>query len=85
MQKAIETLRNLTQFDRLYIGGGNSKNLTFELPDDVRIVPNENGLRGGARLWLQPAGSSMDATLEPAPRCRRARAGLKRRRAKGAG
>lgn len=76
VEKAIEVLRNLAQFDRLYIGGGNSKNLTFTLPDDTRIVANENGLRGGARLWTQPAEAdkaNVDQGPAPAPK-RRVRA-----------
>ncbi|HLL75253.1 MAG TPA: ROK family protein [Pyrinomonadaceae bacterium] len=48
---AIETLRSLTNFDRLYIGGGNAKRIDFDLGPDVRTVPNEYGIKGGARLW----------------------------------
>jgi polyphosphate glucokinase len=48
---AIENLRVLTHFDRLYIGGGNSRRLDGELPDDVTVVDNAAGLIGGARLW----------------------------------
>lgn len=51
--RAIETLRTLTNFDRLYIGGGNAKHLTFELPPDVKVVSNELGMRGGAFLWRE--------------------------------
>ena len=35
----------------LYLGGGNAKELTIELPDNVRIVPNVAGILGGIRLW----------------------------------
>ncbi|NBO65907.1 MAG: ROK family protein, partial [Acidobacteria bacterium] len=41
----------LTSFDKLYLGGGNAQEITFELPSDVVIVPNELGLRGGIGLW----------------------------------
>jgi polyphosphate glucokinase len=51
VRKAIRTLRALTSFDRLYIGGGNAKKLDFELDPDVRIVGNEAGLKGGVALW----------------------------------
>jgi polyphosphate glucokinase len=49
--QAIENLRSLTNFDRLYIGGGNAKKLDFDLGPDVVRVSNDCGVRGGARLW----------------------------------
>jgi polyphosphate glucokinase len=51
VRKAIGNFRVLTNFDRLYIGGGNAKFIDFPLPPDVEIVSNENGLKGGAWLW----------------------------------
>jgi polyphosphate glucokinase len=54
VRKAIANLRKLTNFDRLYIGGGNAKLIDFDLPPDIEIVDNQNGLRGGAWLWRQP-------------------------------
>jgi polyphosphate glucokinase len=53
VDKAIGTLRSLTYFDRLYIGGGNAKKISFELPADVCLVSNELGMRGGIWLWKQ--------------------------------
>lgn len=51
VQLAIDTLRGLTHFDRLYIGGGNASRISFDLPPDIKIISNEAGLRGGACLW----------------------------------
>jgi polyphosphate glucokinase len=51
VKRAIDTLRMLTHFDKLYIGGGNADQITFELDPDVKIISNENGVRGGAWLW----------------------------------
>jgi polyphosphate glucokinase len=51
VQKAIRTLRALTNFDRLYIGGGNARKIDFELDPDVRIVSNDAGIKGGVALW----------------------------------
>jgi len=51
MRKAIDNLRTLTNFDHLYIGGGNAKKIDFELDPDVTIVSNEAGIRGGVALW----------------------------------
>jgi len=51
VKKAIDNLRALTNFDHLYIGGGNAKKIDFELDPDVTIVSNEAGIRGGVALW----------------------------------
>ena len=53
VRRAIETLRALTHFDKLYIGGGNAARINFELEPDVKIISNECGVRGGAWLWRQ--------------------------------
>ena len=49
--KAIATLRALTSFDHLYLGGGNAKKVRLDLPPDVTLVDNVAGIAGGARLW----------------------------------
>lgn len=49
--RAIATIRNLTTFDHLYIGGGNARRLHVKLPDDVSVVSNDAGIWGGVRLW----------------------------------
>ncbi len=51
VKRAIRNLRSLTNFDRLYIGGGNAKRIDFALDPDVTVVDNEAGLRGGTALW----------------------------------
>jgi polyphosphate glucokinase len=51
LKQAIETLRALTTFDHLYIGGGNSRLVEMELPSDVSVVSNTAGITGGVRLW----------------------------------
>ncbi len=56
VRRAIETLRALTHFDKLYIGGGNSGRINFELDPDVKIISNECGVRGGAWLWRDRKG-----------------------------
>ncbi len=35
----------------LYLGGGNAKKLTLDLPENVKLVPNVAGILGGIRLW----------------------------------
>ena len=48
---AIDQLRALTNFDHLYVGGGNAKKLEIQLPADVTVVDNNAGVLGGIRLW----------------------------------
>lgn len=53
VEKAIADMRRLTNFDHLYVGGGNAKRLTvwFEPNPDISIVSNEAGIDGGAHAW----------------------------------
>jgi polyphosphate glucokinase len=51
LRKAIGTLAQLFNYDRLYIGGGNAKKITIDLPVRVRAVSNMAGLLGGIALW----------------------------------
>lgn len=51
MKKVIEILKTVFNYDRLYISGGNAKNLDFKLDDNITIVNNREGIKGGARLW----------------------------------
>lgn len=51
LEKAIATLQHLFNCDCLYLGGGNTKYITFNLPPKVRIIPNISGLLGGIALW----------------------------------
>ena len=53
LRKAIKTLRVLTYFDTLFIGGGNARMIDFQLPSDVETIPNDDGMRGGIWLWRQ--------------------------------
>jgi polyphosphate glucokinase len=49
--EAVEQTRALFNWDFLYLGGGNATKVDIKLPQDVKIVPNEDGLRGGVALW----------------------------------
>ena len=51
LEKAIASLQHLFNYDTLYIGGGNTDEITFQLPPNVKIVPNVSGLLGGIALW----------------------------------
>jgi len=51
LAKAVEVFRSLTNFDKLYIGGGNAESVSINLGPDVEIVSNTLGMRGGIWLW----------------------------------
>lgn len=55
VRNVIEDLRPVYLWDRLYLGGGNSRRITpstlTRLGDDVVIVPNSAGIVGGVRAW----------------------------------
>lgn len=51
LEKAIASLQHLFNYDYLYIGGGEAKKVTLNLPPNVKIIPNVSGLLGGIALW----------------------------------
>ncbi len=51
LEKAIASLQSLFNYDYLYIGGGEAKNVKLDLPQNVKIIPNVTGLLGGIALW----------------------------------
>jgi len=51
MKKVFEILKTVFNYDTLYIGGGNGRKLTFKLDSNMKLVTNEDGIKGGARLW----------------------------------
>jgi polyphosphate glucokinase len=51
MEKVFEILKTVFNYDTLYIGGGNADKLTFPLDANMKIVTNEDGIKGGSRLW----------------------------------
>ena len=55
LKKVLDILKTVFNYDRLYISGGNAKNIDFELDENVTIVNNRDGIKGGAKLWQQDA------------------------------
>ena len=51
LAKAIDQTAKTFNWDHLYIGGGNAKEIDFTLPPNVTIISNEDGLFGGVALW----------------------------------
>jgi len=49
--KMIAVVETLLHYDVLYLGGGNTRHLSADLPDNVRRESNDTGITGGIRLW----------------------------------
>jgi polyphosphate glucokinase len=52
MKKVLQVLKEVFNYDQLYISGGNADKLNFELDKNIKIGTNKDGIKGGARLWL---------------------------------
>jgi polyphosphate glucokinase len=51
LARAIDQIARTFNFDAMYLGGGNSVNVTIDLPPNVQRVDNVSGLLGGVKLW----------------------------------
>lgn len=58
MIKVLNVLKTVFNYDHLYISGGNASKLTMKLDENVSIVTNKDGIKGGSKLWEQPDLSS---------------------------
>ena len=70
LQKVLGFLDTLITYDTLLIGGGNAQAIDFDLPPNVRIVPNAAGITGGVRLWaprMEEAFADSNPVTRPAP------------------
>ncbi len=53
VKKVLDVLKTVFNYDFLYIGGGNSSEIDFRLDENIKIVSNREGIKGGPRLWRQ--------------------------------
>jgi polyphosphate glucokinase len=51
VKKILNTLKVVFNYDHLYIGGGNASKITFPLHENITLISNKEGIKGGARLW----------------------------------
>jgi len=58
LAQAIDQTLMTFNWDRLYLGGGNAKEINFKLPPYVSTISNEDGLFGGVALWRYQATQS---------------------------
>lgn len=63
MQKVFKVLKTVFNYDHLYIGGGNARKLKIKLDANMTIVTNEDGIKGGARLWQTENITGINAIL----------------------
>ena len=55
VKKLIGVLETVFAYDHLYLGGGNSRCVSFKLPRNVSLVSNDAGMEGGAFAWSRSA------------------------------
>ncbi len=68
--KMISIVETLLHYDMLYLGGGNTRHLSADLPKNVRTASNDTGITGGIRLWEDSVwkgicGRADDASAQP--------------------
>jgi polyphosphate glucokinase len=51
VQRVLKILHTLLNYEKIYIGGGNSEKITFKLDGNMKLVPNDDGMIGGYFLW----------------------------------
>ena len=51
LQRIIQIYKTVFNYDELYLGGGNAKQIDFDLDHNIHIVSNRDGIKGGAKLW----------------------------------
>ena len=62
----IQRLDEIFHFTKLYVGGGNSKEVDVALlPANVTIISNLNGLNGGIALWREEPPSLNESVATP--------------------
>lgn len=47
----LAQLQPIFNYDLLHLGGGNAEHIKLELPANVRVFSNVDGMTGGIRLW----------------------------------
>jgi polyphosphate glucokinase len=51
VKKMLTVFKTVFNYDHLYIGGGNADKIDFVLDKNMSVVSNQDGIKGGARLW----------------------------------
>lgn len=51
VKEMLDQLAPIFNYEILHLGGGNAEHVRFELPPNVRIFTNVDGMTGGMRIW----------------------------------
>lgn len=54
--KVLAVIKTVFNYDRLYLGGGGTKFLTSAPEENIHLFNNQDGIKGGAKLWGIPDG-----------------------------
>jgi len=54
--KVLSVIKVVFNYDRLYLGGGGVKSLTITLEENIHLFNNQDGIKGGAKLWEMKDG-----------------------------
>jgi polyphosphate glucokinase len=65
LAEALDDWASTFQYDRLYIGGGNARQIKFKLPPNVKTVSNAEGLLGGIKLWSEEESRRRQPRAKP--------------------
>jgi polyphosphate glucokinase len=65
MKNVLDILKTVFNYDWLYIGGGNSGKLNFKLDENIKIISNKDGIKGGAKLWQLDEALFMKSKSQP--------------------
>ncbi len=52
LKNVLAVLKTVFNYDTLYIGGGNARKINFKLDKNIKIITNQEGIKGGSRLWV---------------------------------
>jgi polyphosphate glucokinase len=53
----IEQLEPIFNYDMLYLGGGNAEHIKADLPANVKLFTNVEGMSGGVKIWDAPVAA----------------------------
>lgn len=54
--RMLQAWKTVFNYDRLYLGGGGVAHLCIPLDENIHLFSNEDGIKGGAKLWQLQEG-----------------------------
>lgn len=65
IKKILDIQKTVFNYDTMFIGGGNSDKISFELDDNMVRVSNHQGIRGGIGVWRMEEDDLCITTMHP--------------------